>query len=81
MKQTQYIAESLRTQPTNIDDVISEAISVSVSDGSNYDPAVADPSTFDSEPQPRLPLFHDDEDYYEVDLDEFGDDEFVLGEL
>ena len=66
---------------TTFYDVISEAISVSVSDGSNYNPAVADPSTFESEPQPRLPLFHDDEDYYEVDLDEFGDDEFVLGEL
>ena len=58
---------------------ISEAISVSVSDRNlptHAPPAVEDPEAFGLEPQPRLPLFHDDEDYYEVDL---GDDEFVVG--
>ena len=57
---------------------ISEAISVSVSDRNlptHAPPTVDDPEAFGSEPQPRLPLFHDD-DYYEVDL---GDDEFVIG--
>ena len=55
--------------------IISEAISVSVSESSKT-PTVDDPAAFGLEPQPRLPLFHQDEDYYEVDL---GDDEFVLG--
>ena len=35
-----------------------------------------DAAAFGVEAQPRLPLFHDDPDYYEVDL---GDDDFLVG--
>jgi len=58
---------------------IVEAISVSVSDRNlpTHGAPTVDAAAFGVEAQPRLPLFHDDPDYYEVDL---GDDDFLVVE-